>query len=1263
MVTPIVLVGTISCSNNNSQANNDQNTEQPPTDSGNTPPPSITSPDQGGSSGTEQPNPDTPETPSQPVIIPENTNILKSENINAFSVLEARIINNNLDRKENTAVYETDLTREYGDEFKYPAWNFNYEINNGQNRYQTIKDKQVDGPIEVFAERTDFQGERVKFSDPRFILDEIANNRLKQHPAAKGWYQNNVLPTTKAVEKTFSISGGISGPTALGLYIPAGEVATLKFDNATVEKMLSQNIKDFRIILNSSYWDNKKAVDDSGQISNRYPFVKTEFTIDLKKLKADNGEFRFGSPFGGTISIRVNTKLKSSNFNPNYLAFDNFQFSVKGAVEMLSYFHTVTTKAQWNDQVARVLSGEISAPGLALDFAFGSTNIAATGPNEFAYKKLNQIVYPFEILEKWTAFLFVSEFFASRDRGNNAVKIDFKFCDDIWGGAGAWGGGNGLSAPLRWAAGSFLSGNDKWLIASNWGTFHEINHNFQQDSALFKKRGHPETNQVSMVNLSLLSDSGRWRNPYNISAEFTFRNWSEFQNIFSTIQRQIIDRNFQPISEYPLQSIILNTVGTFNFIDYVRNDVLNHPNTKVDWNGFEEIVQLSDTFKLNFWPALANFAPLWNDGWPASYDEATSEQQAQIDRLNSSYKAFDFVGNIFAVGPYLYNQTTKAFDYTNDMQAPIDIAAGAPYLFDFEKGINSANRDFSWSQLKFDEKSKLGGSLKQDQTNKKHLIYEPPKGKAFVGQVDEFNVSIVPDHAGDSKATYVPEYMWKIKVRLVANLPVVSVYKETMPTPNNKNFYQDFPYLKNDDNISFATVSDPRLGILQDQSPDKLKQWQRAKISFNFVAPVTGTYNFQLLSNSWIFVVNRNQPNDIWWKATTVPKDNWATIGSLTLNAGQIVPLDVYLTTFFDKTKLEIKAVVNDQAYDVFEHALVPWANTLSEQPQEFLDPKYAYKSRMLDFNNFQTSLLGLNVARPKSILSKFDANGNANYIFKSDLPAYKDIEEKLSQVDGKWFEKWGPANVLPYEMTFDVEFKEKQAIGSVIFYHRTNNWAQARPTKVQIFDQDQKELFNGSYGAQFKDRGAAYSRLSFDQIYEASKLTFKLSNDVVLDAKKQSSAIILDAIEFSDQQILNLNRVVPIQDPAISVYGSNWQLIPNDPQTNISAVNGVALATTKAQEYIEFKLFADGFDLIGQKGPEAGEFDLYINDILVKTVNAFNSIRLDNQILASYNVSGQESQWLKIKIVNKNDKRLVLNYFQTYGFNVYTQNAKSSEK
>ncbi len=1177
--------------------------------------------------------------------------------IQSFNNSSTKITNKNVNRNINKNVYETSITQQYGSDFKYPSWNYNYEANN--NRYQTINGVQVDGMQLVYDERVSFNGSDVYYSDPNFILSEIQNGTLKKHPVADVWFEQQIPDSAKAIEKSFSIPSYTVGNTVLGLYVAPGEIATLTFDKDTLDRMSKQGINNFNVILNSSFWNNF-APGDTGQISNRYPYLKTTFTLNVSDLVANNGVFKFGSPFGGTVSIAAWTGLKSDSYNLLYPSYTNYKFTVSGCLEMLSYFHNITTEEDWNNQVQRVLSGEIVAPAMCIDFSYGTMNVASTAIKQFAYQNVQDIPYPFEIMEKWTQFLFVSEYFKGNDLIGTIPKLDFEFNDDIWGGAAAYGGGNKLYSPLSWAKGSFLSGYTNWNIKNNWGTFHEINHNFEQNSASFQTRSHPGTNQVTMTVLSLISDEARWKSLYNPTGSNYDTNswWTRLGNMYTTIKRKVNDGYAtEKENEYDLQAMLLYTLGSYNFMNYLRYDSQTNPND----GGFKEIVEYSDYFKLNFWPAISQYTPIWDDGWPASYDVATAEQKKEIDRLNKSYKAFDFVANVYSVGPYIYNNKTNKFDYTNDMQAPIDIPAGREYVLDFEQGIVSINKNFAWNNLSFDSRSKLGATIKRDPSNNKKLIYIPKKGTE--GQVDEFNVSIKPTNFTNKPSNYVSQYIWKIKLRTNPSSPVLTLYNEPITSNNSLNFYKDYDYMSNPENELASLSTDPTLGQIY-ANPYSNSGWNRARLSFSFIAPKTGTYDFQIKADSFIFIVNEDdKPSDssdvnkFWWKtgSNQIFNREFGTIKSgVSMSEGEQLNLSIYYTynTSSSSTKvLQFQAIYNgdeNNPINVFENCVVPWANDLIDDPRKFLtDEKYKYQTRSLIMNDFQTSLMGINASRTAGEVSKLDENGQNNYTFNWVSHKVSAIDSLLSYADNKWYELWDTwSEENPFTVKFNAVFNNPTTIRTIIFTHRTNNWSDGRPTSMKISDENGKVLYDGKYGAQNNDRMAAKSIFTFDKDYVVSKLNFEFTNTTLISNNGSKTAIILDAIEFASSDKLDINKLYSVQNPNIAYYG-NWSWANNSQGINISDINEISACSSSSGDSMEFTLYAQAFDLVGQLNSDLN-FDVYINGKLVQNVSTSNQERKDNQILYSY--TSNSSRSIKVKIVNRTDNNLFINYLQTYG-------------
>ena len=1226
---------------------------------------------------TSQPKPpaETP-TPQPPVTEPDDSvelpTFLQKELNQAQSLVInnktwSRITNFNVIRNVQTEEYETYARRRYKDTFKYPAWNWNWENQHQgqQGWHDTATDweypypdvngnSQIGKPVQIHAldgakvlreERTDFDvtnkdGKivKAKYNDPRFILDEIKNNRLKKHPAADLWFEQKISADVNAITKQFSIPGMATGSTATGLYAAPGEVITLKFSQKTLDQMIKQNIKNLQIVISENYWDNKDIGNpkQSGSVSTRYPWVQTFFSIDPNEVKANGGIFQFGSPFGGAITIRVNSKTVKPNGSIFSQSYENYDFEISGALEMLSYIDGVTTKADWDAQIERVKNGEISTPAMSIDLPLLAMNIPSTGINKFAGVAYDQIVFPEDIAKKWNSFMFLTEFIASRDKTNNFTKLMLRFCDDIWDSAGAWAGNNSFAAPIGWSANSFLRGLDGWnLFGNNWGVFHEVNHNFEQNGALFSQQSHGTTNQSTMYIMTMLSDNGKYRNLYNPLGQLggaPTNSWNvRMSSAFNTLE-YIKTKGGVGGTEYELPTILAFQLGSFNMMQYIRNDTYNAPRS----HGLDEIIQLSNAFKMNLWPAIQQFSKFW--AWDHWTKPPTAERQKQLDEIASKYQAVNFVANIFATGSYIYDQFNNRFLYTNDTSAPLIAATNAPYVFDFEKGINSFMDTLKWDKLVFNEKTKLGGTLQQDPNNGKRLIYLPPKD--VYNQIDEFDVGILPKDQPDN---FVKEYRWKIKMNLVSNLPVVTMFNDANAKNNNANFYQDQTYMDDVKNYAFQAPIDVRKGIYSNHSLGD-KTWQKAKVSFKFVAPEAGEYDFKIKGDSWFFIDidkdHKSDPEQLWWKTNKVPNKEFMSTSNLWLKKGESVRFDVYLTQRKSINTLQMQAVVNNKTYDLFDHVTSPFANA-SEELLGFI-----YDPRLVDPNLINHNLTGGIQGVFNNIISK------DQYEFMLPEGNSSGVDQKLAQADGSNWEVWGESN-QPITKELIVKFKEAQTIGSIAFNHGNPNWPEAKPTEIIIKDQDNNVLYEGPFGKQFNDRNRATPIINLKPT-KVSQLTFTMKNTRLFGGKKQS-ALSFNSIQFSPENWHYLNRTIDATNPAIKYFGPSWELKANDPDTNISAFSTHYATTNKQYEYFETTINATGFDLVGQKNPELGAFDLYVNDQFIGTYDTNQPISANNQILASYRADDwATSQTLKIKIVNRDDKPLRFDGLQLYGRQVH---------
>ncbi len=544
----------------------------------------------------------------------------------------------------------------------------------------------------------------------------------------------NDVSQIKSVTKHFEVSTAVRGNLTLGLFVPAGEVVEITFDDDSWE--LIQNRRGtISFVVNQNMWDNRVS-NDSGRISNRYPFIETSFGSSAIKDKT----FRIGSPFGGGLSININQTITKSGEIPLYSQVQDIGFTVKGALPCLFYEDGKTKEKEWYDQLQKASRNEI-APVLQAWSPYFSLSINFNGLNKIGGRNVADLIYPINTFKKWNDFLFLSNYYAGNDLSGGITRLNMEFCDDIWGGVAAWGGGMNFYYPTNWGVNLFFYNEPEEVFnaSSSWGVFHEINHNFQQNAAFFRKNTHTETNQVTAFNLSIISDITRFRNEINYTGENVSNNynngWCYLDTPYS-IMKKLHNQGLNLDNEYPIYSILLFFMGSKNYVDYVRKDVREHSSGSANWTGISEIGRISDTFKLNMWPAFKDYSQYWYD-WSTSYEEASQSDKEIIDRIQS-YTAVDFVANQYACGSYLYNSETNEYTYTDDILPAFEIPPQSPYTFDFENMITSTNRNFNFTSIEFPEKTKLGGKLSLDPSNNKKLIYTPNNDK--VADIDEFDI-------------------------------------------------------------------------------------------------------------------------------------------------------------------------------------------------------------------------------------------------------------------------------------------------------------------------------------------------------------------------------------------------------------------------------------------------------------------------------------------------------------------------------------------
>lgn len=1147
-------------------------------------------------------------------------------------------------RNVQKEVYETELMKKYHKDygFVYPGYNRNYEI--GRNRYFTNNSGQeIDGLELVYNERV---YDNIKYNDQGWIRQEIAIGTFKKHPAADYFFKNDIS-NIDAQKTHFTLSTAIKGPYGTGLYAPPGEIIKLAFDDQTWDLISKNNWNGMSIVINQNFWDNKPA-PNSGQISNRYPFLQTHFGIDNK-----NKTIKFGSPFGGSITIRINNSFNMSDGFPIGNQNIPVSFTIDGAIPSMFYQDGVTTYQDWENQKQLVLKNQLApiiqgtGPYLTFSLPFTDLNVAGHYPVE----KLN---YPKDNFKKWNDFLYLSNYYAARDLNNNIIKLDMEFCDDIWGGAAAWGGGNTFYCPTDWGITAFFRDEPIQVFnpKNSWGVFHEINHNYQQNSAFFRRNSHGETNQVTTFNLSVIGDAGRLRSDTNFTGEPERNNndpgWSRIASPYINIWdlRRAKARGVKNTNdEYPIYSLLLFLLGSKNYVDYVRWDTANHPSSSENWNGFDEIKTISEYFKINLFPAFFDYSWYWKD-WKLE-SELNAEEKNIVKEISTKYKAVDFVANLYASGIYLYNNNTGKQDYTGDITSPFEIIAGKPFTFNLNQFILSVNDKFTWNDLIYPKKTKNGGSLEYDPL-KKHLTYTPPINNFY--EIDEFDISIIPSQWENKPKNYVPEIKWKIKVRQVVNEPTFELYDFDNWNTNHETLLKE---LETIDTKKKPIITMP-LGIFN-TNMFRQDRKQGAQIKFKFSVPQTGTYDFYSKWSQAITIkVN---------KKTVYTHNNRSTNLTKTfskyLKKGEVIEFDIYHVGSLwvnnsDQDRFNFVAKIDKKEINLIKNSISPYHSIVTnESINEIIsNPNYKYKDRQIDRSIFINDISNnINLSDYQfPIIPVKSKNENNVDVFNYNLKSkYGNNVQSLNNYGTDYFELWNSDHAPGQAASeFEVIYSKPEKVASLFFGHRTNNHYNARATNIKVTgfadENDTKGviLFEGEYGKQFNDRNRDYSILNLDKTLVVKKLKIEAFNT-------KQNALIWQWFRSSSVKYNKIHSSIGMNNENFK-YQGHWIIRRND-EDNQSAINNVYVKSINKNDSLEFELLNSvGFNLVGKSTNIATNIDVYVNDIKINSqpIKIQSNKDLYNHSLYTY-FTNLNAKNLKIKIVHLDNNPLYLNFVMKF--------------
>ncbi len=273
----------------------------------------------------------------------------------------------------------------------------------------------------------------------RFLLayqfDQIKSlppGQVKAHPAAAG-FPGAVPADAKTVTRTVSIDTRIPEWHSLGLYAAPG---------ATIEVTVPTNAAGAKLgVIIGAHRDELWHMDEW----KRVPSISREFAIKGEKTAAANA-------FGGLVYIDV----------PGNCSLGEIQVTVSGAVEAPLFELGKTSASEWKRTIRH-------APGPWAELGTGT--VIVTVPSE----RIRELEDPTAVLEFWDKVLDAAADLATIPRERARPE---RYLADVQISAGYMHSGYPIMTHLD--AGAWLASLDE-LRKGNWGLYHELGHNHQDD--------------------------------------------------------------------------------------------------------------------------------------------------------------------------------------------------------------------------------------------------------------------------------------------------------------------------------------------------------------------------------------------------------------------------------------------------------------------------------------------------------------------------------------------------------------------------------------------------------------------------------------------------------------------------------------------------------------------------------------------------------------------------------------------------------------
>ncbi|WP_406613942.1 hypothetical protein ACJA23_03225 [Mycoplasma corogypsi] len=851
-----------------------------------------------------------------------------------------------------------------------------------------------------------------------------------------------------------------------------------------------------------------------------------------------------------------------------------------------------------------------------------------TGRDEVSRVKVSDIKYPGEVLRKWDNFFRIS--YKWKNYNGNRMAMDY--CDDIWSDAAAWNGGNILWADT-WAAASYFKGNLDFSY-DNWVNYHEINHYFEDYQDPFNVRDHGWTNIPTVIDLSFINDKTRERNTLTSNDEYN-DGWSRLAEPWG-IANTYTDW-------YGMYASMVYNLGPLNFIEATK--YVGYVGARN--NLPKAAVAYSDYFKLDVRYALSGFLylPEHNKNFNQVINSVSAEDRAKIEK----YPAFDFVGNLYAAGQYL-NTSGKTgqdtYEYNGDALPAFEIAAGQPFVFQFDKFIRSPNPKFKWDRLSVTETSKLGGTLEVINGGKQ-VRYTASNNK--LEENDEFDLTIYPGSWDGKPQNYVKSYKFKIKIRNVVNRQHIKIIKgeelkkHNIPLNSIDAIAKSvLPKIENNTIVSHDMIKDyDGTNFLNRNRGDLMLS------EFIIKTPDLGTYIFNWSKGmSWFKIDIQKDGQGAWeevFKKNDVLADNDSLkAGFLNITGNyEFVKVRIWYYNRHDNRNFNIwmsrrepgRNGAETKGYDLNTVVYSPYINNLEPDFRNWDkfrdDAIYGYKRRFLPED--QRDQLEY-----KKFVPKVATKPSGYTVTGVDKSGTAGFDKVFDGSESTRLEYWGDATVVA-----NLTYPKKETLNYILFKRWNNhkNWfIRSLKVEAKMEDGSYKTVVNWTgRGKDLPDWWALY----FSEIVMTNevRITMASSNEA------GKSAMIISLMELGDD--LRVPNAVVAANNTNNEFRGTWELKENDANTVNSYINGVSAYTTTANSSITFNVVGNQFSIIGKSADNLGKFDVYVDDKLVGVdVSAASKIANFNKMLffASLGENGKH----KVTIVAKENKPIYINYLAT---------------